>query len=216
MSRKLYWHFANESRRLGYDDGRKIKVGQKLTVDCEPVMCKRGLHASARLIDALSYAPGPVLCKVTLGGTVIRGDDKSVATERTVVAMADVTDILREFARKTAAEVWFKHFKRGQYPAVDLWLDHGGDDAAESAAWSVAWSAAESAALSAAGSVAWSVAWSAAESAALSAAAGSVAWSAAESAALSAAWSAAGSAARSAANKRLLRMVRRAAWETRH
>ena len=165
MTRKIYWHFVAESGKLGYKDGRVVKPRKKYTVDCEPVLCTSGLHASARLIDALQYAPGPILCKVRLGGEVVHGDDKSVATERTVVAMADVTDILRAFARKTAADVWYKEFKRGQYPAVDLWLDRGEEkdrSAARSAAESAAWSAAESAA--------WSAAESAAESAARSAA----------------------------------------------
>ncbi len=192
--KRTMWHFVAENGKLGYGDDRVVRPGKAYKIDGEPVLCKHGLHASRRLIDAVGFAPGPILCKVRLGGKVRHDKDKSVATERTVVAMADVTDILREFARKTAAEVWFKHFKRGQHPAVDSWLDHGGDEAARSAARSAAWSAAWSAARSAAKSAAWSAARSAARSAAKSAA-----WSAAESAAKSAAWSAAESAARSAA-----------------
>jgi hypothetical protein len=159
---RTYWHFLNEDRRLANGDGRKVKVGETYRVEGQPQLCHRGLHASKRLIDALFYAPGPVLCKVQLGGVVVHGDDKAVATERTVLAMADVTDILRAFARKTAAEVWFQHFERGEHPEVDRWLDSGGDEIARSAA--------ESAARSAARSAVWSAAESAVRSAARSAA----------------------------------------------
>src|SRR5690242_8594161 len=143
------WHFVAKNRKLGYKDGRAVKPGQTYTVDCDPILCESGLHASKRLIDALRYAPGPILCKVKLGGKIVHGDDKSVATSRKVLAVADVSDILREFARKVASDAWHKHFKRGQHPDVDLWLSTGGEkhrSAADSAARSAARSAAESAA----------------------------------------------------------------------
>ena len=100
-----YYHFLPEDKKLRFGDNREVKLGQTITVDCEPELCYSGLHASKRLIDALDYAPGPILTKVTLGGTVIHGHDKSVATERTIIAIADVSYILREFARKCALDV---------------------------------------------------------------------------------------------------------------
>ena len=102
---RTYYHFCREDRRLGFGDGREIRVGETLAVDCEPILCHRGLHASRRLIDALKYAPGPVVAKVQLGGIVVHGTDKSVATKRTTIAIADCTDILRAFARKCALDV---------------------------------------------------------------------------------------------------------------
>lgn len=88
---KIYWHFARVDEhgvpRLGYGDGREIRVGETLTVEGEPQLCEHGLHASERILDALVYAEGSVICKVTLGGIVIEDDDKAVATERTVIAM---------------------------------------------------------------------------------------------------------------------------------
>jgi hypothetical protein len=194
-----FWHFANDSRKLGYRDGRDIIIGQTLKVAPPIELCEKGLHASKRAIDALSYAPGAYVCLVTLGGTVLHDDDKSVATERTVIAAADATELLFRFSCDVAARA----LERAGVDHEDSWnaiairLAHMSglaDDADLSAAESAARSAAESAARSAAESAAESAAWSAARSAARSAAE-----SAAESAAWSAAWSAARSAAESAA-----------------
>ena len=93
------WHFLAENKKLGYKDGRLVRVGH--TFKCDPdslVMCKSGFHATKRLFDALKYAPGPVVCRVELGGRILHQDDKSVASERTVIAMADASTVLHEFA----------------------------------------------------------------------------------------------------------------------
>jgi hypothetical protein len=228
---ETYFYFSATNRRLRYGDGRKIKIGGTHTVKGSVKLCEHDLHASKRIIDALQYAPGPILHLVTLGGEVVHGDDKSVATERTYVASFDATEILREFARRQALiniELIKPYCKAEEYELIVEYLKSGRENlrsaawsAAESAAWSAesaawsAWSAAKSAAWSAE-SAAWSAAESAAESAAWSAesAAWSAAGSAAKSAAESAAWSAesaawsAESAARSAANKMLLQMIK--------
>ncbi len=172
------WHFLPADGCMAYDDNRKVAAGETYTVDCKPVLCESGLHWSTRFIDALAYQCGPILCRVESveGHPVIQGDDKCVSTARRVIAMSDATDLLFELSRIYAAQVFWKHFKREDYPDVVRWLDNGDStarSAARSAAWSAAWSAAESAARSAA----WSAAWTAAESAVWSAA-----WSAAESA----------------------------------
>ena len=93
----LGWHFARSDGCLGYDDGRKIIVGETLTVDCDPVLCESGLHAAERVIDALTYAAGPIICRVRLGGRIVRGVDKAAGTSRTCLAMADATSVLHEF-----------------------------------------------------------------------------------------------------------------------
>jgi hypothetical protein len=99
------WHFVAADRHLGYEDGREVVVGETLTVSGPLVMCKWGLHASPRAIDALGYAPGPVACYVRLSGEVLEPTaehpDKMCATERTVLAMVDATDLLRDFIRDT-------------------------------------------------------------------------------------------------------------------
>jgi hypothetical protein len=114
MSDEIFWHFAQVGEdgvpRLRYGDGREITVGGTLRIESTPVLCSVGLHASARILDALGYAQASslALCRVTLGGTVLHDSDKSVASERTVVAMltaAQTDALLRQFARWCALSV---------------------------------------------------------------------------------------------------------------
>jgi hypothetical protein len=219
MSKKakpvLAWHFCADDKKLGYGDGRVVRAGRKYSVPnkgCALRLCTYGMHGSERILDALKYAPGAVICRVELSGEIIHGDDKLCATTRKVLAMADATRTLHEFAVWCARRALLAERKAGREPHKDSWrvlkvklqwLNGKATDDELSAAWSAARSAAESAARSAAESAAWSAAWSAARSAAESAA-----WSAAESAARSAAESAVRSAARSAAES----AARSAAW----
>ena len=76
------WYFSSEDRKLRYGDNRIIKAGLTHKVTCKPVLCEAGLHGSKRIIDALFYAPGPVVWRVELGGDMAIGDDKISATER--------------------------------------------------------------------------------------------------------------------------------------
>jgi len=99
------WFFSNTDSRLRYDDGRKIKAGVMHTFDGEPIMCEQGLHASVNILDALSYAPGPVVWRVNLSGEIVKGDDKCVATKREYLWGYDATDVLRKFARMCALDV---------------------------------------------------------------------------------------------------------------
>jgi hypothetical protein len=121
-------------------------------------MCSYGLHASKKILDACSYAPGPYIWWVELSGNVIHGDDKSVATKRKAVWGYDATEVQREFARIVALQAVEKYWdekKFGQFPEVTKKYLQTGDESLRSAAESAAWSAAESAA--------WSAAWSANE-----------------------------------------------------
>jgi len=199
-----YYHFATVGEdgipRLSYGDGREVRVGETLTVEGEPVLCEHGLHASARILDALRYAGGGslALCRVTLGGTVLHDDDKSVATERTVVAMLDTTTterLLREFARWCAlsvAHLW-------DMPDVVRRYLETGDETIRDAASAAAWAAVRDAA--------WDAAWDAARDAARDAA-----WDAASAAARDAAWAAVRDAAWDAASAAAWAAVRDAAW----
>jgi hypothetical protein len=187
------WHFLPEDRCLRYGDNRLIHKGQTLRVDCKPRLCVRGLHGSKRAIDALKYAPGPIVSLVEIGGEVIEGDDKLVGTERKTLWWADATETLHRFAC-WCAEKALKSANvtdERSWNAIHVklkWLKGEATDAELDAA------------ASAASSAAWSAAWSAARSAA---------WSAAWSAARSAAWSAAWSAARSAQNDKLELMLKK-------
>ena len=95
------WHFASADLRLRHGDEREIRVGETLTVELPIELCERGLHASVRPLDALNYASGPIACRVRLSGQVIAGEDKAVATERTVLGMVDGRHVFSAFIRYT-------------------------------------------------------------------------------------------------------------------
>lgn len=96
------WHFLRADGRMR--DGRGPVVAGKtyrLRKGQQPVLCKRGYHASRSALDALRYAPGALVCRVRLSGVIVEeeGDDKLVSSERTVLAgPVDASRVLREFA----------------------------------------------------------------------------------------------------------------------
>ena len=94
------WHFLPADGMLRYHDYRSPRVGQTLTMmeGNIPKPCHNGMHASKRAIDALTYAPGPIACRVVLSGHIVEAFDKAAATERTISAMADASDLLHKFA----------------------------------------------------------------------------------------------------------------------
>jgi len=95
----LAWHFLPEDRRLQYNDRREVNPGETLTVAAARLsLCNYGLHASKDARDAASFRRGPVVCRVRLSGRIIEGDDKCVASERTVLWMADASKTLRQYA----------------------------------------------------------------------------------------------------------------------
>ena len=101
MKKILAWHFTGLDRRLGYDanhlevaPGYIYSIGDHET----PSLCKCGMHASRKAIDALDYAPGAYVWRVRLWGDVKEDDDKLVARHREVLAGADATRVLHEFA----------------------------------------------------------------------------------------------------------------------
>ena len=180
MNAWLGWHF-NVNNRLANGDRRRIRVGTTHRVKGPPVLCSRGLHASARALDALGYAPlnATHVARVRLSGERLDGEDKSAATERTYIAVIPVRPVLDEFACRCAeatlmiADVedersWRPiHLKRE-------WLSGRATDAelaaARDAAWTAArdaaWAAARAAARDAARVAAWDAAWAAAWAAA--------------------------------------------------
>lgn len=180
----IYYYFSQDNKRLRHGDGRLIKTGITHRVKGSPILCRHGLHANKRIIDALRYAPGAYLWIVKLGGDVVHDSDKSVSTERTYLAGFNAEKTLRHFARRQALiniEKIEPHCSDSDYSLILEWLNTGNEEL-RSAAESVASSTARSAAAYAAEY-------------------------AAEYAARSAAWSTAGSAARSAADKMLMEML---------
>ena len=193
MTDKLYRHFLSDDGCLANSDGRKVVVGETYRIEDEPILCDYGFHASKCIIDALQYSPGAMVCQVQLGGTIIDGDDKVVAQERTVLWMYDATRVLHEFALWCAEEA-LKLVDKPDPRSLEalrikrLWLDGGATDeelstardAARAAAWDAAWDAARAAAWDAR-DAAWAAAWDAARAAA---------WADARDAAWAAAWDA--------------------------
>ena len=204
---EYYWHFVgvgdDNIPRLGYNDNREVKVGETLTIDGAPVLCRHGLHASRKLWDALGYASGSKLAmtRVTLGGTIIHDNTKSAATERTAIAMldADATEkLLRDWGRWCALQV----IHLWDAPEVVRQYLETGDESLQEAASSEAWDTARDTARDAASAAAWAAAWAAVSSEAWDTArdtARAAAWAAARAAAWAAASSAAWAAARAAA-----------------
>ena len=196
----LAWHFLRPDRRLRYKDnqpcelgeGDLVEEGKTLSYDGELELCRSGMHGSIKVLDALQYVPGYVVSRVKLWGSVVRSDDKIVASHRTCLWILDQEDVMHEFACWCAEQSFEIQRKAGKEPdprsiaAVEAkrkWLRKEITDTELEAARSAAWSA-ESAARSA-----QSAAWSA------------------ESAARSVAQSAAWSAARSAQNEELERLL---------
>jgi hypothetical protein len=158
------WLFGNANRRLNYGDNRKIVIGETHTISTDKKklkLCKWGLHACVRIIDALDYAHGPMIYRVTLSGEIIESNDKIVATERTYDWGVDATDLLREFAYAAVKDgAWYAARDPAWY---ECWY------AASAAAWDAASAAASAAALAedsdAASAAIWDAAWNAARDA---------------------------------------------------
>jgi len=142
-------------------------------------MCRHGYHASIDIMNALQYAPGPILRRVRCSGEIIEGNDKLVCRRRTEIYRVDLTRVLREWACWCATRALEHERAAGREPdprswaAVDVALKYARGEAttyelaiAESAAWSASWSTAYYAAESAAWSAAGYAAYYAAESAA--------------------------------------------------
>jgi len=189
------WYFSKESRVLRYSDARPIAIGVTHEVDAPIQLCERGLHASVRALDALQYAPGPIVWRVELSGEIKTGDDKCVATHRKYIGGGvDASAVMRAFARRCALDVahlW------DMPPLVRAYLETG-DELIRAAAWAAAWDAAGAAAKAAAWAAARDAVWDAAGNAARAAAL-AAAWAAARDAE----WDAAGNAARAAQNNHL-------------
>ena len=149
----LGWWFCDPDAsgvvRLPHRDGRVVKVGETLKVEGKIVSCERGLHASIRAIDALKYAPGSTVCRVRLGGTIVKADDKVAASERTVLWMVDAGTTLRLFACDCDDAALHAERKAGREPDPRTWeavrvgrlfaigkASEAERSAAESAAWS--------------------------------------------------------------------------------
>ena len=111
----LAWHVVNEDFTLNYDlSDVEVCPGLELEYDGELELCRSGLHASVRLLDALLYGNSGVICRVEVGENYIESSDKLVSDYRKVIAVADCTEILQQFAIEVAEDVL--HIFETEYP----------------------------------------------------------------------------------------------------
>ena len=215
----LAWHFLPEDGCLANTKPkRKVVAGKTESVETPIIPCLHGLHGSIRIIDALRYAPGPIVCRTLHWGEVVcRGADKLASQHRCPLWIADASAVLHGFACDVAEEALDlveskgSEIDRRSRSAIEVkrkWIHGEASDDELAAAWDAAWDAATAAARDAAWAAATAAATAAAGDAAWAAAgdaAGDAAWAVAWAAAGAAAWDAAGAAAGAAA--------RAAAWD---
>lgn len=97
---KQGWHFTDGDKLR---DGRPLPpIGEWLVHDGPVEMCKSGLHYSPTILDALSYAPGCHLHRVSVRNVVKKQDDKAVCRRRRIDESADMTWALVSFAENCA------------------------------------------------------------------------------------------------------------------
>jgi len=162
------WHFLADDKRLRWGTKEIVKVGKTYKATGPLKMCTNGMHGSRRLIDALQYAPGSILCKARIWGEVEEQNDKLVGRNRKVLAMVDATMVLHEaachFAETTLKLVDCKDEQSWNAIKIKrLWLKGkatdnelaaagaAARDTAGATAWATAWATAGAAARAAAG-----------------------------------------------------------------
>jgi len=101
-NKRLGWHFLPEDMTLGYNDGRKAKVGKTLAMEMPgaPTVCERGMHASDKISQAADFKKGPVLCRVEVWGDIHVRSDKFCGRFRKVL-----------WAKKIPKQIFSKIFK---------------------------------------------------------------------------------------------------------
>ena len=149
------WHFLPTDGRIQHRNRRIVEVGKTYSCRGPIEICENGMHGSRRLIDALQYSPGPIVCRVEIWGDVVEQADKACGRHRCVLRMADATRTLHLFACDVAEKALrdAKTKDKRSWAAIEikrLWLDGKATDkeldAARAAAWAAAWDAASDAA----------------------------------------------------------------------
>jgi len=193
----LAWHFVGDRLR---DLSPVPPDGEWLVHDGEVSICRSGLHASFRLLEALELAPGPICCRVEVGGIVDRDYEKLACSRRRILWRVKSDDVLRQFARWCAVQVvdlWdpplvvMEYLRTGDtrlseqvravsWPLSSEHVDFESLTQCEVCAWSSVKAAARSAAWSATTNASWETAISSAYGASMSAAWAIVWWTGAD------------------------------------
>jgi len=201
----LAWHFLADGGVAR--TGEKIEAGYVYSLpraDSPRIIpcTKHGLHGSVHPVDALMYAPGPVLCRVRMWGEVKTHGcptDKLAARHREVLWMRDISRELRLYACWCVRQVWDRLADERSMQAVVVAERYARGNASKKeliAARDAAWGAVVDTAWNAARDAAWDVARDAAKEAAWGAVK-DAAWAAA----MDTAWATAINAARDAARE---------------
>ena len=151
----LAWHFIHSNMCAGEGQEPPWTEGETRQVEGDPKLCNWGYHGSRRIIDVLPYAPGPVICRVEIGGKISLGHDKIAGQTRTLLwaLPVDVSErILHEFACYVAEAILdtlppdkVDPRSREAIAVKRRWLDGKATAEELSAAWYAAKSAAKSA-----------------------------------------------------------------------
>lgn len=164
----LAWHFLREDGSTWRDSSYFPPLDGVEKHNGPLEICRSGLHGSQRVLDALRYAPGPIVRRVELIGKVIKETDKVCATERRELWRLDATEVLREFARWCAIGAVIGHWPNAP-EVIRRWLATGNEslrfaawqaatNAARDAAWDTAREATRKAIRLAAGNAVWDTA----------------------------------------------------------
>lgn len=113
------FHMPLSDMRLGYRDGRHIKLCKKIVhKDLDIEVCRSGLHASENMYRCLVHARSDIITMVEITGRYIRASDKSklVATERTAIKIIpedSARELMVKFAIEIVAEAVKEHMPDG-------------------------------------------------------------------------------------------------------
>jgi hypothetical protein len=122
MTDTLAWHFLPANRRTQYSD-EPVEVGTILHATDRPLeLCEYGLHACERMIDALTRAPGPILCHVKLSGEILRDTDELCAEHRECLWMRDVSRELLLFACRAVEDALLTRDRAGRRTDLRSWI----------------------------------------------------------------------------------------------
>jgi hypothetical protein len=149
----LAWHFLPGDKKLNHGSGIKVRRGKTLKCDPDKLdICHYGFHASKKPIDALSYLnfSDAIICRVKLGGKIIKQEDKLCASERTVISWCKADPILHAFGIWCAEEVlpiFEKQYPNDKRPRLAIeakkkWLKKEITDSELGTACGAAWAAA--------------------------------------------------------------------------
>ena len=103
----LAWHFLPADGKTRYSQ-ETVAVGGTLEATGKLILCTNGLHASRKILDALGYAPGLIVCRVEISGEVVEGDDKLCGQQRRCLAMGNI----RKPVLHALADCWARLFER--------------------------------------------------------------------------------------------------------